>query len=86
MDKRAILEAVVLKSLLVIFLNIKCLDALLVLKLKTSSGGAILHLAQHLHIQNRILDEAAIPAHTQTFENLSLADVALVLNFNKLNI
>ena len=86
MNKCAILKTIVLKSLLISFLNFKCFYAFIILQLQTGLRGPILHLAEHLHIEQRILDEAAISADTQTLTDLGLANIALVLDLDELDI
>ena len=58
--KGAILEAIVLEQALILFSDAESKQTSLVLELKTGLGSAILHEAQDLHHQGRVLDDTAI--------------------------
>ena len=57
-----ILQAVILEEALVLLSHPKGLHDSLILQFKGCLGGSILNLAESLHVELRIFDEAATPA------------------------
>jgi hypothetical protein len=79
------LHAVFLESSDISGLNSKCLDAFVAFKFKRSLRSAILYLTENLHKKDRVLNRAPIIANL-LIGNVYLADIALVLDFDKVDI
>lgn len=76
-------QAVLFEALLVSFSYSKCLDTSFIFQFEGRFGGTVLDDAEHLDVELGVLDEAAVPADILIL-NISLADVALVLNLYEL--
>jgi hypothetical protein len=85
MLKETKLHAVFLESSNISRLNSKCLNAFVAFKFKRSLRRAILHLTKNLHKQYRVLNRAPIIANL-LIGNVDLADITLVLDFDKVDI
>lgn len=83
--KSAVLEAVVFEHTLLGLSDTEGLNDSLILEFQTCLCSTILHQAQHLHVKDWVLDEAPVTTYIFVLD-LSLAHIALVLNFNKLGV
>ena len=83
--KRPILQAIVLELSLVFLGDSEGLQAALVLELEASLSCAVLHEAEDLDEELRVLDYAAVPADSLVGD-VGAADLALVLNLDELDV
>jgi hypothetical protein len=79
------LHAIVLEAARLLFTEVECFQHFVVLELETSLHCAVLHEAEDLKIELRVLDEAAIPADLLA-RDVSFALVAPVLNLDKVDV
>ena len=80
-----ILQAIVLKLPLVFLRDAEGLKAALVLQFKAGLSCAVLHQAENLNEQLRVLDYAPVPANGLVGD-VGAADFTLVLNLDELDI
>ena len=83
--KRAKPQAVVLKHALILLRDAESLQAALVLQLQRCLRRAVLHRAENLNHEPRVLDHAAVAANL-LIGDVCVAVLALVLNLDELDV
>ena len=78
-------EAIVLELALVLLSYSESLQAALILEFKTSLGCAILHQAENLDEEPRVLNDAPVPTDG-LIGDIRVADFTFVLNLNELDV